>query len=109
MEEDGKKYLFAGSYHTGVKEGIHVFELTEDGKQIKDAAAKIKISAGDFEAIMIHQPGENYYFFASQGVCCDVENSNHSVKTARSKTLLRPYLDRNGRPMSDRGTEPQVM
>lgn len=103
IEEDGKRYLFAGSYHTGEREGIHAFELTEDGTQIKDANAKIKISAGDFEAVMIHKRKEYYYFFGSKGGCCDGENSNYRVKIARSKNLLGPYLDRNGNPITDRG------
>src|SRR5690625_6389681 len=52
---------------------------------------------------MIHQRGEYYYFFGSKGGCCDGENSNYRVKTARSKNLMGPYLDRNGNPISDRG------
>lgn len=104
IEENGKKFLFAGSYNTGDKEGIHAFELTTDGRKIKDPTEKIKISAGDFEAVMIHKRGKYYYFFGSKGGCCDGENSNYRVKIARSENLLGPYLDREGNPITDRGT-----
>lgn len=103
IEEGGKKYLFAGSYNTGDREGIHAFELMADGRKIKEPSEKIKISAGDFEAVMIHRRGKYFYFFGSKGGCCDGEKSTYEVRVARSENLFGPYLDREGNSILDRG------
>lgn len=104
IEEDGKKYLFCGSYSNAATQGIHAFELSNDGLSVKDLSAKIKISAGDFEAVMIHKRNGYYYFFASKGGCCDGAASTYHVCVARSTSLLGPYLDKTGNPVTSRGT-----
>jgi len=102
-EENGKKYLFWGSFSHLKTQGTYAVELTSDGKKVKDFSHKTKIAAGDFEAVMIHKRKGYYYFFGSKGSCCDGVNSSYHVMVGRSKKLLGPYLDRDGHSILERG------
>lgn len=103
FEEDGKKYLFWGSFSSAPTQGTFVVDLSEDGMSVPDLSQKTKIAAGDFEAVMIHQKDDHYYFFGSKGSCCEGANSQYHVLVARSKNLKGPYLDRNGNDIAQRG------
>jgi arabinan endo-1,5-alpha-L-arabinosidase len=103
VEEGGKKYLFFGSYSTAANQGTYAVELTEDGRRIKDLNIKVKVAAGDFEAVTIHKRGEYFYFFGSRGHCCDGLNSTYNVRYGRSKNLLGPYIDKSGSDIRERG------
>lgn len=103
VEEGGKKYLFFGSYSTAANQGTYAVELTDDGKKVKDLNSKVKIAAGDYEAVTIHKRGEYYYFFGSRGHCCDGLNSDYHVRYGRSKNLIGPYLDKNNLDIRERG------
>lgn len=103
IEANEKKYLFCGSYSNKANQGIYAFELTEDGKSIKDPSQKIKITAGDFEGAMIHKRGAYYYFFGSKGGCCNGAASTYHLCVARSKSLFGPYLDKDGNSITERG------
>lgn len=102
MEENGKKYLFWGSYNSDDNQGTYGIPLSNDGKSVPDFSKKVKIAAGDFEAVTIHKKGGYYYFIGSKGGCCDGANSTYNVRVARSKSLFGPYLDKNGRDIRDR-------
>lgn len=104
-EEDGKRYLFWGSFSSLPTQGTYAVELANDGKSVKDKglAEKYKIAAGDFEAVMIHKHEDYYYFFGSKGSCCEGRKSTYHVRVARSKNLLGPYLDKAGNDITERG------
>jgi len=103
FEEDGKKHLFWGSFSNAPTQGTYAITLADDGLSVPDLSQKVKIAAGDYEAVMIHKRDDYYYFFGSKGSCCDGANSQYHVLVARSKDLMGPYLDRDGRPITDRG------
>lgn len=102
-QEKEKRYLFWGSFSSLPTQGTYVIELTEDSKRVRDIHQKTKIAAGDFEAVMIHKHGDYYYFFGSKGSCCGGRNSTYQVRVARSKNLLGPYLDKDGKDIAERG------
>lgn len=104
FEEDSKKYLFWGSFSDLQTQGTYVVELTDDGKEARDLNKKIKIAAGDWEAVMIHKKDNYYYFFGSKGSCCEGVNSKYHVLVGRSEHLLGPYIDQEGRNITERGT-----
>jgi len=90
IEDDGKNYLFWGSFH-----GIYGIELTEDGLSVKKDAEKVRI-AGDFmEGTYIHKHGGKYYLFGSTGSCCEGERSTYRVTIGRSDNLFGPYVNKN--------------
>lgn len=99
IEEDGKKYMFWGSFN-----GIYVTELTEDGLAVKrnmdgNPLLLKKVCGSKFEATCIYKKGNYYYLFASVGSCCDGINSTYRTVVGRSKDLLGPYLDDKGGDM----------
>lgn len=100
IEEDGRNYLFWGSFF-----GIYYIELTDDGLGIKYEAEKQKIAGSAFEAVNIHKRDEYYYMFASIGSCCEGVNSTYKLVVARSKSLFGPYVNKEGRDMMDNGYE----
>ena len=103
IEGNDKKYLFFGSYSSSANQGTYALELSSDGRAIVDLGQKVKIAAGDFEAVMIHKRGNFYYFFGSKGGCCNGANSTYNVRVGRSSQLLGPYLDQAGRNITERG------
>ena len=100
IEDDGKKYLFWGSFR-----GIYSIELSDDGLSVRPGAEKRQIAGRAFEATYIHKRDKYFYLFASIGKCCEQMNSTYSVVVGRSENLLGPYVDRNGKPMLDNGYE----
>ena len=102
FQEAGEKYLFWGSFSQAPEQGTYAVALSEDGKSVGDQE-KVKIAAGDFEAVTIFKKGDYYYFLGSKGSCCEGADSRYHVLAARSEKLLGPYLDRDGRDIRERG------
>ncbi|MGQ1890233.1 family 43 glycosylhydrolase [Thermophagus sp. OGC60D27] len=100
IEEDGKKYLFWGSFF-----GIYAIELTDDGLSLKYKAEKKQIAGTAFEGVYIHKKDNYYYMFASVGSCCEGVNSTYHLVVGRSESLLGPYVDKEGKDMMDNGYE----
>ena len=93
IEDNGKKYLFWGSWY-----GIWGIELTEDGLGLKGGienakATKIQVAANTggtnaYEGSYILKRGKYYYLFCSTGTCCDGANSTYQTVVCRSTCLL---------------------
>ena len=91
FEENGKKYLFWGSFR-----GIFGIELTKNGLSIKRGAEKIQIAGTFMEATAIEKRNGYYYLFGSVGSCCKGENSTYRIVYGRSKKLFGPYETKDG-------------
>ena len=96
IEEDGKKYLFWGSFR-----GIYGHELSEDGLSLKQNAEKFQIAGTAYEATYIYKRGQYYYLFCAWGSCCEGANSTYQTVVGRSESLFGPFLNKNGESMSD--------
>lgn len=96
VEEDGRRYLFWGSFN-----GIYMTELTSDGMKVADMTQKTLVAGKSFEAVYIHKKNDYYYMFTSAGSCCEGKNSTYKVMVGRSKFLTGPYLNRDGKKMTD--------
>ena len=94
IEENGKKYLFWGSFR-----GIYGLELSEDGLTVKQGAEKKQIAGTAYEGTYIHKHNGYYYLFASIGSCCEGLNSTYTTVVGRAENLWGPYLDKNGNQM----------
>jgi arabinan endo-1,5-alpha-L-arabinosidase len=96
IEDNGKKYLFWGSFH-----GIYYVELSADGLSLKypDNPQPTQIAGTAFEGTYIHKRGNYYYLFASVGSCCDGLNSTYQLVVGRSDSLTGTYLNRQGESM----------
>lgn len=100
IEDNGKKYLFWGSFR-----GIYGAELTNDGLSIKPGTEKKQIAGTAFEGTYIHKRNGYYYLFASMGTCCEGLNSTYQTVVGRSTSLWGPYVDRHGKSMLDNNYE----
>ena len=96
IEEQGKKYLFWGSFR-----GIYAIELSDDGLSIKENVNKRQIAGTAYEGVYIHKRRQYYYLFASIGSCCRGVKSSYQTVVGRSKYLWGPYVDREGGKMLD--------
>jgi arabinan endo-1,5-alpha-L-arabinosidase len=95
-DDDGKKYLFWGSYGGG----IHCVELNDDGLSYKPET-KTKITTNNqMEAPYIHKRNGYYYLFVSIGGCCDGLSSTYRVIVGRSTNLKGPYRAKNNSEIS---------
>ena len=61
--------------------------------------------AGDaaIEAPFIFKKDSLYYLFVSWDYCCRGENSTYKVVVGRSKKVMGPYLDKEGKSMAEGG------
>ena len=104
FEEDGKKWLFWGSFN-----GIYAVQLSDDGMNVAngdiEAAKKnrIQVAGTAFEAPYIYKRGNYYYMFASVGACCNAMLSTYTMVVGRSESLLGPYVSKSGVSMLDNG------
>ena len=96
IEEEGKKYLFWGSFH-----GIYGIELSDDGLSVRAGAEKRQVAGTAYEGTYIHKRGGYYYLFASIGTCCEGLKSTYTTVVGRSENLFGPYVDKLGRPMME--------
>lgn len=94
MEDEGRKYLFWGSFH-----GLYGVELAHDGLSVKRGVGKLRIAGNAYEAVYIHRKGGYYYLFASVDACCEGIKSTYKLVVGRSTSLFGPYLDKQGRRM----------
>ena len=94
IENEGKKYLFWVSFR-----GIYVVELTDNGLFVKSGSTPKQIAGTAYEGTYIYKRGGYYYLFASIGSCCEGLKSTYTTVVGRSKNLMGPYLDKNGRDM----------
>jgi arabinan endo-1,5-alpha-L-arabinosidase len=96
IEENGKKFLFWGSFH-----GIYGIELSSDGLSVKPGATKKHIAGTAYEGTYIHKKDGYYFLFASVGSCCEGINSTYKTVVGRSVNLFGPYTDKAGKPMME--------
>ena len=101
-EENGKSYLFWGSFRN-----IYVLELdvTDDARIAPKPETKRLFAGTAFEGTNIYKRDGWYYFFASTGDFAGGAESTYQTVVARSRNLLGPYVDRQGRTTLDNGCE----
>jgi arabinan endo-1,5-alpha-L-arabinosidase len=58
---------------------------------------------GAIEAPFIVRHGKYWYLFASYDFCCRGPNSTYNVRVGRSGRVTGPYVDRDGKPMTEGG------
>lgn len=104
-DDNGQKYLVWGSFN-----GLYAIKLNADGTRpypdlATAKAEKVMVAGNAFEAPHIHKHGEYYYMFASVGSCCNAMLSTYMTVVGRSKSVLGPYVNKEGKSMVDNGFE----
>ena len=106
IEDEGKKYIFWGSWY-----GIWGVELSDDGlslkggiqhaKESKKMIAAASQNTNSYEGSYILKRGDYYYLFCSTGTCCEGVNSTYKTVVGRSTELFGEYVNKNGEKMLD--------
>ena len=104
IDREGKHWLAFGSFWTGLK----IIQLDPaTGKPLPDALrhdlARRPNPPDAIEAVFIIQRAGSYYLFASFDFCCRGANSTYYTVVGRSKDILGPYVDKNGKSMMEGG------
>jgi arabinan endo-1,5-alpha-L-arabinosidase len=104
LDERGELWLSIGSFGRG---GIKLVKLDRGtGKPTTDP---VTIAAGrpvGPEAPYLHYRDGTYYLFLNDGFCCQGMNSTYQILIGRSKTIIGPYLDREGKDLAQGGGSP---
>ena len=58
---------------------------------------------GAVEAPFIFKHGDYWYLFVSFDLCCKGADSTYNIVVGRSKNITGPYIDKNGKPMTEGG------
>ncbi|GGM75026.1 extracellular endo-alpha-(1-_5)-L-arabinanase 1 [Dyadobacter beijingensis] len=112
---DGQQqpWLAFGSFWNGIK----MVKLAPDARHIAQPQTWFTLASvprtrpgsdstagnGAIEAPFIFKKFDYFYLFASYDYCCRGEKSTYKMRVGRSKTLTGPYLDRDGKPMTQGG------
>lgn len=113
FDENNTPWLSFGSFWNGLK----LVKLNPDLLSIAQpeewyTIAKRKRSfeladtnAGDgaLEAPFIFKKHGYYYLFLSWDLCCRGEKSTYKVVVGRSKNVMGPYIDKEGKPLNEGG------
>ena len=89
-----------GSFWSGLK-AIRIDPATgkRAAEDAKVHALARRANPGAIEAPYIIERGGYYYLFASNDFCCRGEKSTYYTVVGRSKNVLGPYVDFDGKPM----------
>ena len=101
LAPDGTLWICYGSYHGSIR----VTQLDpHTGLALAPNTLGAPIAtARESEASDIVSHNGFYYLFVNHGSCCKGKDSTYNIRVGRSRTITGPYLDRDGKPMSEGG------
>ncbi len=106
VDKNGIPYLSFGSFWGGVK----MVKLTKDRlkvdqpiNEIPTLAIRKNTGANPIEAPFIYKNGKYFYLFASIDYCCKGAQSTYKVIVGRSENVNGPFLDQEGKKLTDGG------
>ncbi|MDR1417249.1 MAG: family 43 glycosylhydrolase [Prevotellaceae bacterium] len=91
-------YLFWGSYA-----GIWGQEISSDMKTL--TGEKFKIAGNGFEGTYIYPKDGKFWYFGSNGNCCEGPNSQYRLSVAVADNIRGPYKTKDGKDIIDNGQE----
>jgi len=104
VEDDQNVWLSWGSYWGGImmrRVDPATGKLSETDTTLHKLARRAQGSA--IEAPFIVRRGDQWYLFVSWDRCCRGPRSNYKVAVGRSDKVTGPYVDKEGKPMSEGG------
>jgi arabinan endo-1,5-alpha-L-arabinosidase len=121
LDEKGQAWLSFGSFWSGIK--MRKLDRKTGKLSIQDAkiyslATRSKPDHFDppkpglppdyqaIEAPFIVRHGDYYYLFVSYDLCCRGTKSTYRIMVGRSRAVTGPYLDAEGKKMSDGAAKP---
>ncbi len=106
-DEQGRQWLDFGSFWGGIKMrriDPDTGKLSLADETLYSLASRPHVGHSDaIEAPFIVRHDSFYYLFASFDFCCRGSKSTYYVVVGRSKRVTGPFLDEEGRPMTEGG------
>ena len=107
-ENNRNEWLAFGSFWGGIKMrrlDPLTGKLADSGPAVWPLAARPRVKPinGAIEAPYLFKHGGYWYLFVSFDKCCAGAQSTYSIAVGRSKNITGPYVDRNGRAMTEGG------
>lgn len=106
FDKENRLWLSFGSFWSGIK----LVELnSKTGKRLNTEIFSIAAAppgANDIEAPCLYRHGDEYFLFVNRGFCCRGAESTYEVRIGRSKNIIGPYLDKEGRDLIKGGGSP---
>jgi len=101
LAPDGTLWICYGSYHGSIR----VTQLDpHTGLALAPNTLGAPIAtARESEASDIIFHDGFYYLFVNHGSCCKGKDSTYNIRVGRSRAITGPYMDRDGKPMSEGG------
>lgn len=113
VDEAGTPWMSFGSFWSGlklVKLDATWTRLAEPQEWYSIAKRERSVLVNDLvsgpaeiEGPFIFRKGGSHYLFASWGLCCRGADSTYRMMVGRSKSVMGPYLDKEGRSMAQGG------
>ena len=122
-DDQGRYYLSFGSFWDGIKMAAidpSTGKLLRDPPTLISLARRPGVRNDPIEASFIFRrvghaggngsgdehsggPGGMYFLFVSYDYCCRGINSDYKIAVGRSSSITGPYVDKDGKPMTDGG------
>jgi len=104
LDRDGKLWLAFGSFW----EGIFLTELNpQTGLRVATNSPLYHLAWNhSIEASCLTRNDKFYYLFVNWGKCCLGTKSTYEVRVGRAEKITGPYLDRDGKKLTDGGGSP---
>jgi len=101
LDADGKLWMAYGSFW----KGIYLIQLDpKTGLRADTNAAPQRLAWNEkIEAACLTRHENFYYLFVNWGQCCRGTNSTYEIRVGRSKAVMGPYVDRDGKDLVDGG------
>jgi len=101
LAPDGTLWICYGSYHGSIR----VTQLDpHTGLALAPNTLGAPIAtARESEASDIISHDGFFYLFVNHGSCCKGKDSTYNIRVGRARTITGPYMDRDGKPMSEGG------
>lgn len=118
LDEEGQAWLAFGSFWNGIKmrkldrktgklsaEDTRLYSLAsrERPENAPPAPRGLPPNWQAIEAPFIVQHGDYFYLFVSFDLCCRGTKSTYKTMVGRSRSVTGPYLDKNGKSMTEGG------
>ena len=105
-DDENHFFLVFGSFWGGIKMAAidpDTGKLLKDPPDLISLARRPSVAADPIEAPFIFRHADMYYLFVSFDYCCRGIRSDYKIAVGRSSRLTGPYVDRDGKPMTEGG------
>ncbi|RVU43938.1 arabinan endo-1,5-alpha-L-arabinosidase [Rubrivivax rivuli] len=98
-DEDGRVWMAWGSWW----QGLQLTELDPDTLRPRGPVTNLARRRGGIEAPTLLRHGGHMWLFMSWGLCCKGVDSTYEMRVGRAASVQGPFVDREGRLLTEGG------